>query len=88
MKTLIFNGSPRRNGDIKNLIYELIMIYSYMKYTNLGSQSVALKNGMKIVKEFEDTKNTITKVYAINRKELENKLKYKRSENAKTKILN
>lgn len=27
------------------------IIYSYMKYTNVGSYSVALNNGMKLVKE-------------------------------------
>lgn len=62
----------------RNFIFEntpFNIIYSYMKYTNVGSYSVALKNGMKLVKEFEDPKNTITKVYAINRKEWENKIK-------------
>lgn len=44
-------------------------IYSYMKYTNIGSYSVAMKNGMRLVDEFEDPVNTITKVYAITREE-------------------
>lgn len=40
-----------------------------MKYTNVGSYCVALKNGMKLVEEFEDPINTKTRVYAITRKE-------------------
>lgn len=47
------------------------VIYSYMKYTNIGSYSVAIKNGMQKVDEFEDDVNTITHVYAITRKEWE-----------------
>lgn len=43
------------------------IIYSYMKYTNVGSYSTALANGMHFVEEFEDDVNTITKVYAIDR---------------------
>ena len=46
-------------------------VYTYMKYTNIGSYSVALKNGMKLVEEFEDSVNTITKVYAVTSKEWE-----------------
>lgn len=46
-------------------------IYSYMKYTNVGSYSVALKNGMKLVEEYEDPVNTISKAYAITREEWE-----------------
>lgn len=44
-------------------------VYTYMKYTNVGSYCVALKNGMKLVEEFEDPINTKTRVYAITRKE-------------------
>lgn len=40
-------------------------VYSYMKYTNIASQKVAEKNGMKLVAELADEKNKITKVYAI-----------------------
>lgn len=43
------------------------VLYSYMKYTNSGSYSVAKVNGMLQVDEFEDDVNTITKVYAITR---------------------
>ena len=45
------------------------IIYSYMKYTNVGSYSTALANGMKKVKEYQDPKNTISYVYAITREE-------------------
>lgn len=44
-------------------------IYSYMKYTNIGSYSTAMANGMKKVKEYPDTKNTISYAYAITRAE-------------------
>lgn len=47
------------------------IIYSYMKYTNVGSYSTALSNGMRQVDEFEDDENEITKVYAITREEWE-----------------
>ena len=41
--------------------------FSYMKYTNVGSYSTAIANGMSLVDEFEDQVNMITKVYAITR---------------------
>lgn len=44
-------------------------IYSYMKYTNVGSYSTAAANGMKKVKEYPDPKNTVSYVYAITREE-------------------
>lgn len=44
-------------------------IYSYMKYTNIGSYSTALANGMKKVKEYPDPKNVISYAYAITRDE-------------------
>lgn len=44
-------------------------MHSYMKYTNVGSYSTAMANGMHQVDEFEDDGNTITKVYAITREE-------------------
>ena len=44
-------------------------IYSYMKYTNVGSYSTAIANGMKKVKEYPDQKNGISYVYAIKREE-------------------
>lgn len=44
-------------------------VYSYMKYTNVGSYSTAIANGMHQVDEYEDDVNSITKVYAITRDE-------------------
>ena len=44
-------------------------IYSYMKYTNIGSYTVAEKNGMKFIRDYPDPVNTISKVYAITREE-------------------
>ena len=44
-------------------------LFSYMKYTNTPSQRVAIKNGMKLVMEYEDKVNVITKVYAITKDE-------------------
>ena len=40
-----------------------------MKYTNIGSFSTAIANGMKKVKEYPDPKNTISYAYAITREE-------------------
>lgn len=48
------------------------MLFSYMKYTNVGSYSTALANGMRLVEEFGDEVNTVTKVYRIAREEWEN----------------
>lgn len=45
------------------------MIYSYMKYTNIGSYTVAIKNGMKLIEEYTDPINTISRAYAISREE-------------------
>lgn len=58
-----------RNWTFTNLDYNVI--YSYMKYRNVGSYKTAIANGMKKVKEYEDTKNEITYVYAITRQEWE-----------------
>ena len=44
-------------------------LYSYMKYTNVGSYSTALSNGMRKVKEYPDEKNHISYAYAITREE-------------------
>ncbi len=35
------------------------MLYSYMKYTNIGSYSTAVANRMKKVKEYPDEKNGV-----------------------------
>ena len=44
-------------------------VYSYMKDTNIASQKVALKNGMKLVMELPEGTNKTTMVYAITREE-------------------
>lgn len=49
----------------------LPMVYSYMKDTNVGSYSVALKNGMHLVEKYADPVNTVTRVYAMERTEWE-----------------
>ncbi len=46
-------------------VLQLQKVYSYMKYTNISSQKVAQKNGMRLIAELPDAKNKITKVYAI-----------------------
>lgn len=48
-----------------------IAIYSYMKYTNVGSYSTALANGMHKVKEYPDPVNTISYAYVITKEEWE-----------------
>lgn len=44
-------------------------LYSYMKYTNVGSYSTAIANGMKKIKEYPDPVNTISYAYCITREE-------------------
>ena len=56
-----------RDWGFRNTEYDIF--YSYMKYTNVGSYSTALANGMKKVKEYPDPKNTISYAYAITREE-------------------
>lgn len=56
-----------RDWVFRNTQYNTI--YSYMKYTNIGSYSTAIANGMKKVKEYMDPKNTISYAYAITREE-------------------
>lgn len=46
-------------------------LYSYMKYTNIGSYSTAMSIGMTKLKEYPDKKNTISYAYAITREEWE-----------------
>ena len=58
-----------RDLAFENTKYDCL--YSYMKYTNIGSYSTAIANGMKKVKEYPDEKNTISYAYAITRKEWE-----------------
>lgn len=52
-----FNNTPFR------------IIYSYMKYTNIPSSSTAVSWGCRLVDEFRDDVNEITKVFAISKEE-------------------
>lgn len=56
-----------RDWAFENTDYNCI--YSYMKYTNVGSYSTAIANGMRKVKEYQDEKNKISYAYAITRDE-------------------
>ena len=58
-----------RNWAFRNTEYD--MVYSYMKYTNIGSYSTAMANGMRKIKEYPDPKNTVSYAYAITRAEWE-----------------
>ena len=58
-----------RDWAFRNTPYNIL--YSYCKYTNLGSQKTALANGMRKVKEYPDPKNTISYAFAITRQEWE-----------------
>lgn len=46
-------------------------IYSYMKYTNAASYAAAAVAGMKKIKEYADSQNTISYAYSITRDEWE-----------------
>ncbi|MDU1230480.1 MAG: GNAT family N-acetyltransferase [Clostridium sp.] len=56
-----------RDWAFENTDYNCI--YSCMKYTNVGSYSTAIANGMRKVKEYKDEKNKISYAYAITRDE-------------------
>lgn len=56
-----------RDWAFENTEYNCL--YSYMKYTNIGSYSTAIAMGMKKVKEYQDEKNMISYAYAITRDE-------------------
>lgn len=58
-----------RDWAFKNTKYDCL--YSYMKYTNIGSYATALAIGMKKIKEYPDERNGISYAYAIKRKEWE-----------------
>lgn len=47
------------------------MVFSYTKYTNTGSSSTAIANGMQYIGEFANEADGISKVYGITRKEWE-----------------
>lgn len=42
-------------------------VYSYMKHTNIPSAATAAKCGMRLLEEYADPANGITKVYGITR---------------------
>ena len=56
-----------RDWAFENTDYD--EIYSYMKYTNVGSYSTAIANGMKKVKEYPDPANEISYAFSITRDE-------------------
>jgi RimJ/RimL family protein N-acetyltransferase len=56
-----------RDWAFENTEYNCL--YSYMKYTNIGSYSTAIAIGMKKLKEYSDEVNKISYVYAITREE-------------------
>ena len=56
-----------RDWAFENTEYDCL--YSYMKYTNVGSYATAAAAGMKKVKEYPDEKNKISYAYAITREE-------------------
>ena len=58
-----------RDWAFRNTKYDTL--WSYMKYTNVGSYSTAVANGMKKIKEYPDPKNTVSCAYAITRAEWE-----------------
>lgn len=47
-------------------ILKIPQIYSYMKYSNISSQRVAEKTGMKLIMELNDEINITTKVYSLS----------------------
>ena len=49
--------------------------YSYMKYTNVPSYGVAMKNGMRFIEEYDDPVNVRTRVYGIAREAWEQRRK-------------
>lgn len=44
-------------------------VFCYQKWTNISSRKTAEKLGMKLIKEYEDEKNTKTSVYSITKNE-------------------
>lgn len=58
-----------RDWAFENTKYD--RLYSYMKYTNIGSYSTAAANGMRKIKEYPDEKNGVSYAYAITRGEWE-----------------
>ncbi len=63
---------PQKRHKLVSNMVGFDEIYSYMKHTNIPSQKVAQKNGMKFVMEYDDEKNKISKVFSITKDEYEN----------------
>ena len=76
-------GITETLSDVESVRVVHNMIYSYMKYTNIGSYSTAMANGMKKVKEYPDPKNEISYAYAISRTEWEKEKGQERSQDDK-----
>ena len=47
------------------------IVYSYMNAANVASYTVATKNGMRLVEEYDDPEDGALRVYAITREEWE-----------------
>ena len=58
-----------RDWAFRNTQYDTL--WSYMKYTNVGSYSTAVANGMRKIKEYPDPKTTVSCAYAITRADWE-----------------
>ena len=56
-----------RDWTFRNTAFDTV--YSYMKYTNEPSMKTAMAYGCRLVEEFEDEVNGITKVFAVSRDE-------------------
>lgn len=56
-----------RDWAFENTEYDCL--YSYMKYTNVGSYATAMAAGLKKIKEYPDEEDGILYVYAITREE-------------------
>lgn len=56
-----------RDWTFNNTPFQII--YSYMKYTNEPSVKTAISYGCKLVGEYKDDENVITKVFAISKEQ-------------------
>ena len=60
-------ASAVRDWFFKNTGFDAV--YSYMTHTNIASYSTAASVGLKRIKEYTDTDNTLCLVYSITREE-------------------
>ena len=56
-----------RDWLFKNTDYDIV--YSYMKYTNEPSANTAISWGSRLMDEFDDKENEVTKVFMITKEE-------------------